>query len=164
MRRLSRLYGAGPGHALLLAGSFVFAGYLIDRVAHASAPWWIGVWLAGAIVAHDLVLFPIYSLVDRVLVRSQARSGSPAVPWINHVRVPALVSGLLLLLTFPLVFRLSDRAYFAAMGLHPDVYLLRWLLITAGLFVGSGLIYLGRLLRAVRANPAAGRSETGEGA
>ncbi len=50
----------------------------------------------------------------------------------NHVRVPAVISGLLLLITFPLVLRLSDRDYARASGLHESVYLLRWLLAVAG--------------------------------
>lgn len=149
MRLFRRLYRAGPGHALLMVGAFAFVGYVVDRIVHVSQPLWIAIWFGGAIVAHDLVLFPLYALADRVL-RCGARRARAGVPWVNHVRVPVVISGILLLVSFPLVFRLSDRTYLAATGLHPRVYLVRWLLLSAGLFVASGLVYAARRLLSVR--------------
>ena len=151
MRLFRRLYRAGPGHALLMLGGFAFAGYVVDRIVHVSQPLWIAIWFGGAIVAHDVVLFPLYALADRLLLRRcgrlRARSG---VPWVNHVRVPVVMSGILLLVSFPLVFRLSDRTYLAATGLHPTVYLARWLLVSAGLFAASAVVYAVRRLAARR--------------
>ena len=148
MRLFRRLYRAGPAHALLMVGSFAFAGYVVDRIVHVYQPLWIAIWFGGAIVAHDLVLFPLYALADRVL-RLRAPRVRPGVPWVNHVRVPVVMSGILLLVSFPLVFRLSDRTYLAATGLHPTVYLVRWLLVSAGLFVASGVLYAVRRLVAL---------------
>jgi len=144
-----RLYGAGPAHALLMTAGFAFAGYLLTRILGASHPGWLLLWFVGAIILHDLVFLPLYSAVDRVL--TSRRRGDVAAPrgptWVNHVRVPAVISGVLLLVTFPLVLRLSDHDYARASGLHESVYLTRWLLVTAGLFALSAVLYLARWAR-----------------
>ncbi|WP_171052811.1 hypothetical protein [Streptomyces marianii] len=49
---------------------------------------------------HGLVLLPLYSVTDRaVQILTPAGPGTPqpAVPTVNHVRLPAFLSGLLLL-------------------------------------------------------------------
>jgi hypothetical protein len=60
--------------------------------------------------------------------------------------VPAALSGLLLLVWFPLI---SGRvaSYESATGLSADGFLARWLLITAVLFGGSALLLLVLRLR-----------------
>jgi hypothetical protein len=144
-----RLYGAGPAHAVLMTAGFAFAGYLLTLILGASHPGWLLVWFVAAIVLHDLVFLPLYSALDRVLTSSRRRqlSSPQGLAPINYVRVPAVISGVLLLITFPLVLRLSDRAYATASGLHESDYLVRWLLITAGLFAVSGVLYLVRRAR-----------------
>ena len=68
------------------------------------------------------------------------------VPLVNHVRAPALISGMLLLIYFPLILGPGDAGYFSATGHHPSGYLRNWLLITLALFAGSALIYAVRVL------------------
>jgi hypothetical protein len=68
-------------------------------------------------------------------------------PWINYLRVPAGLSGLLLLVWFPLILRRSKDVYEASTGLNPNPYLGRWLLATGVLFAGSALAYALRLRR-----------------
>ena len=70
------------------------------------------------------------------------------MPAINHIRVPTLISGLLLIIYLPLISGKADAGYFAASGHHLQGYLRNWLLISAVLFVGSGLIYALRVRRA----------------
>jgi hypothetical protein len=136
---------------LLLVASLAFAGYVADRVVRVPYAWMIGAFFVGAIVAHDFILYPVYALADRLTRRLALRPGPrPDVPWINHVRVPAVLSALLLVMFFPLVFRLGERTYRSATGLGPSPYLGRWLLVSAILFAGSGLLYLGRRWRASR--------------
>ncbi len=141
-----RLYGAGPAHAVLMMACFAFAGYLLTLIIGASHPGWLLVWFVGAIVLHDLLFLPLYSAFDRLLTRRRRRevSARQGPTWVNHLRVPAVISGVLLLVTFPLVFRLSDHAYATASGLHESVYLERWLLVSAGLFAISAMAYLVR--------------------
>lgn len=115
----------------------------------------VAIWLVGAAILHDLILLPLYSLADlsALSVLRHRAEAVPKAPWINHLRVPAFLSGLLLLVWFPLVLGIS-RPYPAATALTLDVYLPRWLIITAGLFGVSALTYalrLRRLRRAARA-------------
>lgn len=149
MRRFTRLYGGGPLHAAVMLASFTVAGYVVAKVLKVSHAGWIGVWLAGAIVAHDLVLFPLYTGADRLLSRRRRRGSQPAVPWKNHVRAPVVVSGILLLITFPLVLGLSEPGYLQATGLDTSVYLGRWSLVTGCLFAASGIVYTARWAYAV---------------
>lgn len=146
-------YGAGPVHLLSLLACFGLSAYVVTRLAHVGHALLIGVWFVGAIVLHDMVLFPLYALAGRGLERAawRPRSRSRGVPTINHIRVPTLLSGLYLLVSFPLVLELSTRTYRSATGLYPSPYLGRWLGLTGVLLAGSGLIFLARLALARRA-------------
>lgn len=157
MRRFNRLYGATLVHALGMAVCFAFAGYVASRVLEVSHPGWIAIWFIGAVVGHDLILFPLYAALDHVVmdrfVLARRRLGElsrPAVSWQNHLRAPAVLSGVLLLVSFPLVFDLSDRDYAAATGLHTSVYLGRWLVLSGCFFVASALVYGIRLVLHLR--------------
>jgi hypothetical protein len=150
MNRLLRWYGSGPLHLLAMLASFAVAGYAALRMA-ADRPVVVVGWLVGAAVAHDLLLLPLYAVADRSLlaVWRHRRGRLPAVPWLNYIRVPALLSGLLLLVWFPSIFRFS-RIYSPTTALSSDGYLERWLLITAGLFALSALALAVRLRTARR--------------
>ena len=151
MRRL-RIPVGSPFQLLLLVCSFALAVYAGVRLL---ADDWFGValWFVGAALLHDLVLLPLYGAADRALLRGLGaagrRAGAPAV--LMYVRVPAALSGLLLLVWFPLIGGMVDRRYRLATGLSPDGFLARWLLITAVLFGGSALLLALRLLRLRRA-------------
>jgi len=128
---------------------FAFTGYVVSIVATVPAAWRIGVWFIGAAIFHDLVLWPLYGAVDRLARRASRVDRAPAtgpgagVPWVNHVRVPTVISGVLLIISFPLVLHMAD-AYQRAVGLAPSPYTARWLIITAVLFGGSALLYAAR--------------------
>ncbi|MDP9072126.1 MAG: hypothetical protein M3N68_12775 [Actinomycetota bacterium] len=114
----------------------------------------IGVWFAGAIVGHDLVLYPLYALLDGAASRLGRRGPRPSA--VNFVRVPTVLSGLVLLVAFPLVLGLNRRTYEEASGRSVQPYLGRWLLFTGLVFLASTLLYVWRLLRH-------GRVSTGDG-
>jgi hypothetical protein len=147
-----RRYGDGPLHLLSLLACFALAGYVVTRVLYAHSRFRIAIWFGGAVVAHDLVLWPLYALADRTAVAASRRRPSrlPAVPWINYLRVPAVISGVLLVVSFPLVFKLSEGAYHSASGLSESPYLGHWLLITGTLFAASAILYAARVGRVVR--------------
>ncbi len=154
MRRFVEWYGASPLHLLSLLASFALAGYAALELFSSEALQ-VLVWFVGAAVGHDLLLLPLYALVDTTLVRSTRRRRSaavtsPAVPWVNYLRVPLLVSGLLLLVFFPSILRLAD-GYSTTTGLSSDPYLERWLLISGVLFAVSAVTYALRLRRATAA-------------
>jgi hypothetical protein len=146
-----RRYGGSPGHLLSMVLGLSFAGYVISILAGVGHSFEILAWVAGAIVAHDLVLFPLYTAVDHAshLIARRQRA-TPAVPWRNHVRAPFVISALLMAMTFPLVFGLSEGSYLRATGLTTGVYAGHLVIVCGVLFVGSGAIYLLRFLLASR--------------
>ncbi|OEV04937.1 hypothetical protein [Streptomyces oceani] len=133
--RRDRWFGHGPLRPTLLLTSFVLTGYAGVRLL--AGDWlWVTAWFVGAALVHDLVLLPLYALADRAL-RAAVPAGRHRRTVLNCVRVPAVLSGLLLLVWFPLITR-QVAAYEAITGLSAEVYLGRWLLVTAVLFAGSG--------------------------
>lgn len=152
MDRFRTLYGTHPLHLLALLASFALAGYAAIRLTE-SDPVGVVIWFVGAAVLHDLLLLPLYAIVDTAFVRAwrirrAGDGGLPRRPWINYLRVPLASSGLLLLVFAPSIFRLSGSSYTAATGQQPDQYLANWLLVTAVLFVLSAVAYAIRLRRA----------------
>ena len=158
--RLRARYGAGPLHLLATLASFALAGAAIVRwFDSGSDVVKILAWFAAAIVVHDLVLLPLYSLLDRVALGAppppdRAPDRTPAR---GYVRVPALLSALLLVVFLPAILRLGGGTYHAASGLNQDVYLGRWLAASGALFAASGVAFVlrGALRRPRRARPRA---------
>lgn len=136
---------------LVLLASFVVAGYAGVRLLSGN-PIGVGAWFVGSAVVHDLVLFPLYAAADAALVtllrRRPALATVAGVPWLNHVRVPAVVSGVLLLVWSPLILRLSAPTYLDASGLSPQPFLARWLAVTAVLFTMSAVALAMRVAKA----------------
>ncbi|CAN5831983.1 hypothetical protein BH20ACT6_BH20ACT6_23440 [soil metagenome] len=137
MRRLLRSYGAHPLHLVSLLASFVVVGYAAWQLLPRN-PVAITAWFVGAAIAHDLVLLPAYAAVDRLVHgrRVDRPEGTPPRPWANYVRVPLALSGLLLLVYSPSIFRLSGR-FEPTSTLSSEGYLWRWLAISAVLFAVS---------------------------
>jgi hypothetical protein len=135
---------------LVHAAAFAVAGYALAQIVRGGSVVNFIAWFAGAALLHDLVLLPLYSLLDRLArVRRRPRRAARAA-LINHVRAPALISGLLLLVYFPLILGLSDRSYYAATGHHLHGYARNWLEISVALFAASALVYGSRVLRSKR--------------
>jgi hypothetical protein len=140
-------YGSSPLHLLAMVACFAVAGYAATRLLSVR-PVSVAAWLVGAAVGHDLLLLPLYGAADALLVRLyRGHPGpDPGVVWVNYVRVPAVVSLLLLLVFGPAILRLSD-SYARVTGLSATHYAGDWLLVTAGLFLASALLLALRLLR-----------------
>jgi hypothetical protein len=145
MASFRRLYGGSPLHLLAHLGLFFVAGWSIDQIigSHKIISWLI--WFLGAALLHDLVLLPVYSALDRGLRRvgRRGRGAGARVPnaaLINHLRVPAAVAGILLLVYFPVILGYSSHNYRADTGHALAGYTRNWLLICAGLFLASALL------------------------
>ena len=110
-------------------------------VSSAKAATGIAIWLVAAVVLHDLLLFPLYSGLDRG-ARRVLRGLA-----VNYVRVPAGLSLLLLGVFFATVAGKGARTYHAVSGRSFDGYAVRWLAVTVALFAASGLTYLVRRAR-----------------
>ncbi|MEV8314152.1 hypothetical protein AB0Q95_08270 [Streptomyces sp. NPDC059900] len=144
--RLRRWYGEGPLQLLVLLASFALAGYAGVRLL--DGDWLlIAVWFAGAALVHDLLFVPAYALADRALRTAAGRLERRE--WINFVRVPAFLSGLLFLVWFPLVTR-QVEGYESSTGLPAGVFLTRWLVVTGVLFAGAALCRVLQVRRARR--------------
>jgi hypothetical protein len=155
MARFRTAYGGSPLHLLAVLASFAIAGYGFLRIVENPSAVGTLVWFGGAAVAHDLIAFPLYSALNLIAHRSvagpdDAWEAGRRVPLINHVRIPAFLSGLALLMFFPEILGLDAANYEKDAGLSGDVFLTRWLGLTAALFLGSALVYAVRLRRAAK--------------
>jgi hypothetical protein len=161
-RRFTAMYGSHPLHLLTMVSGFALLGYILVTVGPATlwnpGTWWqsIAVWFAAAVVAHDLVLFPLYALADRLLsVRAgrQPRDGRPKMLSRNYIRVPALGAGLTLLIFLPGIIEQGGPTYQAATGQTQQPFLGRWLLLTAAMFAVSAAGYAGKAAVSKRKKP-----------
>lgn len=141
-------YGASPLHLVLHVALFAAFAWVALQVADAREAQNVVLWFVAAIVLHDLVLLPFYSAIDRV---SRRGVRGPAV---NYVRIPTALSGLLLLLFFPPILGRNEDSFARVAGVEPSGYLERWLLVTAGLFAASALLYVVSSRRAAPAHSA----------
>ncbi len=150
-RRWRSFYGAHPLHLLALLACFGLAGYASLQISRGPKTGRILVWFVGAIVAHDLLLYPLYALADRSLRAALHRhSRSPATrdpAAANYVRVPVVLSGITLLIFWPLITSHSQASYRYATGLDTSVYLGRWLLLSGASCAVSAVLYALHLSR-----------------
>ncbi|MEJ8279681.1 hypothetical protein [Pseudonocardia spirodelae] len=144
MMRFRRLYGAGPGHLLVLLAGFAVAGYAAQLLLDDPSALRILVWFVAVAVVHDLVLFPLYSAADRVVTTVSGRVRRARVPVVNHVRLPLMGAGLTLLVFLPGIIRQGEETHLAATGFDQQPYLGSWLLLVAVLAGVSALLYLLR--------------------
>jgi hypothetical protein len=150
--RARERYGGSPLH---LVGHLLALAVMVYAVSRVLDPRFsrglnVLVWLVGGAIVHDLVMVPAYSALDAVARRVSRPRTARAVPVINHLRFPAAMSGAMLLVYFPLILVRADGNYVRATGQHVTGFAGRWLAISAGLFLASGLVYLARV-RASRA-------------
>jgi hypothetical protein len=153
LSRYRAFYGARPLHLLAMLAGFAVLGYVVTTITPKALwnphVWWqsIAVWFAVAIIAHDLVLFPLYALADRLLViPAERRKRQPRVPAINYIRLPLLGSALTFLVFLPGIIEQGAPTYQAATGQTQEPFLGRWLLLTAAMFGASAVVYAIRLV------------------
>lgn len=155
-RRRRGRYGVAPLNLLVLVASFAIAGAAV--VGWFQRPRDVVTvleWFAAAIVLHDLVALPLYSLLDRVAFGAGTarrahphRAGPRMMNPTPYVRIPAILSGLLLIVFLPVVFGLGAGTERSASGIPESGYLARWLLATGVIFAGAGGAYAVAMARA----------------
>ena len=150
MRRFRHFYGGKPLHLLATVISFalVTAGF-VGWATPGSDLRGVIAWVLGCVIVTDLVLHPVAWLLDRIATGVSHGADAPQATRadVAYVRVPALLSGLLLLVFAPIIFSFDDANFKAFTGMTTSVYLSRWLFTTAALFGGSALLYAYRLGR-----------------
>jgi hypothetical protein len=158
LARYRAFYGSHPLHLLTMVAGFALLGYILTVFTPVTMwnprVWWqsIAVWFAAAIIAHDLVLFPLYALADRILTipGDLHRRREPRLPPLNYIRIPALGSALTLLVFLPGIIKQGAPTYFFATGQTQEPFLGRWLLLTGAMFATSAVLYAVRLALADR--------------
>jgi hypothetical protein len=127
-----RRYGASPVHLLTHLAALALAAWALVQIPELGNWQRVVVWLVAAVVVHDLVLFPAYTVAGRLVGRSP------------FVRVPLALSALLALVFFPVMCGKGEGAYTRVSGAEWDGYAERWLLVSALLFAGSAVLYAVR--------------------
>jgi hypothetical protein len=148
--RVRRFYGAQPLHLLATIVSFaIVAAGVAGWFQAGSDPRGILLWVLGCGVAFEWILLPLAWLLDRIALGSRLgdRDSGPRLgPRLRprnraYVRVPTLLSALLLIVSAPLIFRADTPDFEATTGIRPPDYLARWLPATAAMFVVSAFWY-----------------------
>lgn len=161
----NRTYGASPAHLLLHLAAIALCAWALAQsfdARYEAVYKNLALWMVGGAILNDFVALPIYVGLDRVArtVWGKVRGAAPGaatstrealVPGNGHVRFPVVMSAVLLLVYGPNILRDTGPGYTLTTGLaEPPDYAARWLLVTAGLFVASAVIY-GLRVAAARA-------------
>jgi hypothetical protein len=152
-----RLYGDRVLHLIVLLAALALAAYVISVLGlkglYNPKVWWqsIGVWFAVAVIGHDLVLFPLYALAERLLPTARRpdrpdtdEHRSRRVALTNYLRIPTMAAGLMFLLFFPGIIEQGAVTYHNATGLTQAPFLNRWLLLTALVYFLSAVWYVAK--------------------
>lgn len=146
MKRLRESYGAGPLHVIAALAMTAICSYGLVRIAGTPNALGIFVWLGAAVILHDAIAFPLYSVLSRIAFgRAGASENRQVVAAVNHLRVPLFLSGILFIVWFPGILGLNSDRYEGNSGLSSDGFLERWLLLSAAIFVCSGVVYALRM-------------------
>lgn len=143
MAAFRRLYGASPVHLLALLASLVLTAVALGPLLDARTLD-VATWFAAGAVLHDLLVLPIYVVADAAVVALWRRRPG-RVSWLNFVRIPLAVSGLLLLVYSPVILRQAS-SFELKTGRQLEPYLGRWLLACAILAAVSATWYAVRML------------------
>ena len=175
MTRIRRVRDEKPLHLLAIVVSFaVVAAGVAGWFQAGSDPRAIILWALGSAVAFEWILLPLAWLLDWIalgrpwtlgfardetaLNETEADAVAPTAPESEptadraptnraYIRVPALLSALLLIVFAPLIFRADTPTFVAITGIAPPDYLARWLLATAAMFAISAVAYAWSLRR-----------------
>ena len=152
MSRFRAFYGGQPLHLLAAIISFalVVAGF-VGWLGPGSDPRGILQWLIACLLGSQLVLLPVAWLLDRIAFGPRTPGREPrTAASVSYLRVPALLSGLLLIVFAPLIFRADAGTFEMSTGTSPTTYLYRWLIATGAMFAISALLYATAIARSRR--------------
>lgn len=142
--RFAYEYGAQPLHLIAMVASLMLCAYGLLRINDLDNSLRIFIWILACALFHDLIALPFYSVllwVARIPAGAAMKTRAMAVHAYNYIRAPIGFSLLLLLVYFPLIFRMAPEEYMATTGRSVDTYLGRWLLLSAAGFAVSGIAY-----------------------
>jgi hypothetical protein len=123
-------------------GLFGLAGLVADAAA-TRPPVWLA-WLAGLLLAHDLVVAPLVHLVGRGL-----RERAPA-PWRWPLRIGLVTSGVLVLASLPVLYGVGRATQPGNASVLPGHYPRALAGVLLAVWLGVALLGLGTAARARR--------------
>jgi hypothetical protein len=135
------------GHVVVLT----VAAYAVSRVLTVTSTDGLNflIWLVAGAILHDVVLLPLYTIADLVARAAMGDHPRLRVRAVNHVRLPAGVSGVLLLVYFPSILGRTDGTFESVSGRPPATDPLEaWLWLTLAAFALSAAVYAARVVRA----------------
>lgn len=135
---MRRLYGGTALHLIGHVALFALTVYAVVQIFTLGAALSVVVWLVGAVLLHDAVLWPLYSGADG----AGRRLLGPGA--LNYVRIPLGLSLLLALVFAGTLTGKGENAYRNASGETYDGYVTRWLVVSAALFVISAVVWAVR--------------------
>jgi hypothetical protein len=161
MSKVRRVHDRQLLHVLAIVVSFaIVAAGVAGWFQAGSDPRGIILWALGSAIAFEWILLPLAWLLDWVALgrpwtvgfaddrRAPDQAQTDRAPGNRaYVRVPALLSALLLIAFAPLIFRADTPTFVATTGIAPPDYLARWLLATAAMFAVSAAAYALSLRR-----------------
>jgi hypothetical protein len=135
---MKRRYGSSPVHLAAHAAAFALAGWAMVQLVDVRGATNVLAWFLAALVLHDFLVLPAYSLLDRL-----ARRAAPG-PSINYARVPAALSALLFVVWAPTILGLNDETFGRVAGFTRDEVLVHWLALSALAFAVSAAVWAFR--------------------
>ena len=154
--RLRERYGARPLHLVAGLGTLAVSAYAILELFHRAKPLEIAEWLIAAIVLHDLILLPCYSLLAGLAQRGLGvgeAGRQKRLAALNHLRIAFFFVVLPLFVWAPLILGLANTRYAHNTGQTTDIYLGRWLLYAGVVCLGSAVLYAIRVRRTPACDP-----------
>jgi hypothetical protein len=144
IRHFKKIYGGGPLHLLAHLTLVLIAAIVLWQMfgaKYAPQPWNLVLWLAAGLVLHDFVFLPIYSVANRAIQVPLMRHGPARVPPLNYLRVPFVLSAVLMITFFPRILDRQPQNFENALGHPPPDYFIRWVWVTVALFAISAVLY-----------------------
>lgn len=144
-------YGSTPLHLLGHVVVILVAIWAVPKMLDAGKAWRVGLWFLAGAVLHDVLFVPAHQLLDRIARGGSGRGPGDPVAVINYLRFPTAISGVLLLVYWPRILEKVQPTSVADTGHTVSGVLDAWLLVTAGLFLVSSLLYALAMRRAMAA-------------
>ena len=146
--RLRQSYGARLAHLLGMRAVLGSSAYAIAQGAGRPDFRQMAIWFLGAVVLHDLVLLPAYSLANRAAAAGPARRGGRrALAALNHLRAPIALAGLLFLLFWPSILQKAEPGFLGNANYGTDPFPDRWIWASVVLVAVSLVLLAIALLR-----------------
>ncbi len=157
--RLRRAYGARLAHLAGMLAVLGIAAYAIAQVAGRPDFRQMAIWFLGAVILHDIVFLPAYSVANRAATAAGPlrRGTGRALAVINHLRAPIALAGLLFLLFYPSILQKAEPGFLSNADYGTDPFPDRWLWTSMVLVVGSLALLAVSLVRHRRRRASAPR-------